>query len=118
MVDTHVIHQHLVLKVIRVIAAHVTADRDIHNQVHRVIKRPVVVGRVGALAVDQMRVFGVTINTDPDLLGGPPHLVGVPLVYRAVEVSPIHKLSVRVRGLLVSGTLKMERARDMIVRII
>ena len=88
LIDAYVVDQHLIGKVTRRDGTtQGPADRDVHDDVHRVIKRPIIVGRVGPLCVSQVGVIDITVNTDLDLIRGPPHLVGVPLINRGADVA-------------------------------
>ena len=118
LVDPDVIDQHLVGEVTRRDSTtHIAADREVQDQIHRVVKRPVVVGRARALGIDQVSVPSVAVDPHTNLVRGPPHLVGVPIVHRTAEVYPARELGVSIRIRLVSGTPEMQRTGNMIVGV-
>ena len=123
-VDTDIVDQHLVVGVPVTVhegcrdgTTHVSADRDIHDQVHRMVERPRVVLRARGLGIGQVCVVNVTVDTDLNRVRGPPDLVGVPLRDRAVEIVLGRELRAAVGWLLRGGSLEVQGAGDFIVLV-
>ena len=59
-----------------------------------------------------MGIIDIAIDTDLDLIRGPPHLECVPLIHRGADVTLPLKLCVSVGLRLVSGTSEVQCADD------
>jgi hypothetical protein len=81
-----------------------------------VIEWPRIVPSACWLLVGQVCVFGVTINPDSDLVGGPPQLVGVPLVDGRTNFALPLKRGATVRLRLVCRAPEVKRADYFITR--